>query len=57
MAIEAWQIFLGLTFVLVVYGAGVVVLGIPTSISGLVVLVISGAIGILGGRYIAERYL
>ena len=57
MAIEAWQVLVGLTFVLAVYGVGVAVLGIPVSIPGLLVLVVSGAIGILGGRYIAERYL
>jgi len=57
MDIEAWQVLLGLTFVLAVYGFGVAVLGAPASVAGLAVLVISGAIGILGGRYIAEHYL
>lgn len=57
MDIEAWQILLGLTFVLLVYVFGIVVLGAPASISSLLTLVVSGGIGILGGRYLAERYL
>lgn len=57
MDIEAWQVLLGLTFVLLVYVFGVVILGAPASISGLLTLVVSGGLGILGGRYLAERYL
>jgi hypothetical protein len=57
MEIEAWQVLAGLTVVLVVYGFGVVVLGAPASVSGLLTLVAAGGIGILGGRFIADRYL
>jgi hypothetical protein len=57
MDIEAWQVLVGLTVVVVVFGFGVVVLGAPASASGLVIIVGGGVIGILGGRFIAERYL
>lgn len=57
LGIEPWKLLSALSVLLVIYLLSVVLLDVPASVLGFVVLVISVGIGSVIGRIISERFL
>lgn len=51
---QAWRYLVGLTVIVVLYGAGVALLDAPTSPVAFLSLVLFGGAGLLVGRYVAD---